>query len=118
MAIRKVKQQGDKPRCEKCIHYDRIPDDDLGYCRRYPISAASDEWPTVYPHDWCGEYRPFDAQASQEHLSIPEAGKRYFGLSVNGSYLAAKRGDLPWVQIGRYKRVPVSAMRHLQPREE
>ena len=32
-------------------------------------------------------------------LSVPEAGKRYFGLSRNGSYAAADRGDIPTVQI-------------------
>jgi hypothetical protein len=43
-------------------------------------------------------------------LSIPEAGKRYFGLSRNGAYDAAKRGDIPFIEIGRLKRVPVRAL--------
>jgi hypothetical protein len=34
-------------------------------------------------------------------LSVPEAGRRYFGLSRNGSYDAARRGELPVVRIGR-----------------
>jgi hypothetical protein len=37
-------------------------------------------------------------------MSIPEAGKRYFGLSRNGSYAAADRGEIPTMNIGR-KRV-------------
>ncbi len=45
-------------------------------------------------------------------LSIPEAGKRYFGLSRNGSYDAALRGDIPFIKIGRLKRVPVRTMEH------
>jgi hypothetical protein len=43
-------------------------------------------------------------------LSIPEAGKRYFGLSRNGSYDAAARGDIPTIRVGRLLRVPVRAM--------
>ena len=43
-------------------------------------------------------------------MSIPEAGKRYFGLSRNGSYDAAERGDIPYIPIGRLKRVPIRLM--------
>jgi hypothetical protein len=43
-------------------------------------------------------------------LSIPEAGSLYFGLSRNGSYDAAKRGDIPTIRVGRKFRVPVAAM--------
>jgi hypothetical protein len=43
-------------------------------------------------------------------ISVPEAGKRYFGLSRNGSYAAAARGEIPVVKVGRLKRVPVRAM--------
>jgi hypothetical protein len=43
-------------------------------------------------------------------ISVPEAGARYFGLSRNGSYAAAARGEIPTVQVGRLKRVPVRAM--------
>ena len=46
-------------------------------------------------------------------LSVPEAGKRYFGLSRNSSYAAAERGDIPVVKIGRVLRVPVRAMERL-----
>jgi hypothetical protein len=45
-----------------------------------------------------------------ETLSIPEAGAKYYGLSKNGSYAAAERGDIPYIEIGRLKRVPVRAM--------
>lgn len=43
-------------------------------------------------------------------MSVPEAGKTYFGLSRNGSYQAAARGDIPTLRVGRLLRVPVVAM--------
>jgi hypothetical protein len=45
-----------------------------------------------------------------ETMSVPEAGKKYYGLSKNGSYDAAKRGDIPTIPVGRLLRVPVRAM--------
>jgi hypothetical protein len=46
----------------------------------------------------------------EKTLSVPEAGRRYYGLSRNGSYDAAERGDLPTIRVGRLLRVPVQAM--------
>jgi hypothetical protein len=46
-------------------------------------------------------------------ISVPEAGRRYFGLSRNGSYAAAARGEIPTIGIGRLKRVPVRALEAL-----
>jgi hypothetical protein len=46
-------------------------------------------------------------------ISVPEAGRRYFGLSRNGSYAAAQRGEIPIIEIGRLKRVPVRALEAL-----
>lgn len=43
-------------------------------------------------------------------MSVPEAGKRYFGLSRNAAYAAADRGEIPTIRIGRLLRVPVAAM--------
>jgi hypothetical protein len=43
-------------------------------------------------------------------LTVPEAGRRYFGLGRNASYEAARRGDLPTIRIGRLLRVPVLAL--------
>lgn len=43
-------------------------------------------------------------------ISVPEAGKLYFGLSRNASYEAAHRGDLPVIRVGGLLRVPVAAM--------
>ena len=43
-------------------------------------------------------------------LSVPVAGKRYYGLGRNASYRAAERGELPVVKIGKLLRVPVRAL--------
>ena len=43
-------------------------------------------------------------------LSVPDAGRIYFGLSKNSSYAAAQRGDIPTIRIGKLLRVPVAAM--------
>ena len=43
-------------------------------------------------------------------ISVPEAGRRYFGLSRNGAYAAAVRGEIPTIKIGRLLRVPIRAM--------
>jgi len=47
-----------------------------------------------------GDHRP-------KTISVPEAGKQYFGLSKNASYEAAARGQLPVIRIGGRLRVPV-----------
>ena len=46
-------------------------------------------------------------------MSVPEAGKRYFGLSRNGSYEAAARGEIPTIRVGKLLRVPIRAMERL-----
>jgi excisionase family DNA binding protein len=43
-------------------------------------------------------------------ISVEEAGRIYYGLSRNGSYDAAKRGEIPTIKVGRKLRVPISAM--------
>lgn len=43
-------------------------------------------------------------------LSVPEAGKLYYDLGRDGSYEAAKRGDIIVIEVGRRKRVPIKAM--------
>jgi hypothetical protein len=46
-------------------------------------------------------------------ISVPEAGKRYFGLGRESSYDAAARGDIPVIRVWRLLRVPVAAMERL-----
>jgi hypothetical protein len=43
-------------------------------------------------------------------ITVPEAGRKYFGLGRYGSYAAAQRGDIPTIRVGRLLRVPVQAM--------
>jgi excisionase family DNA binding protein len=52
-----------------------------------------------------------DTSAVQKRtISVPQAGAEYFGLSRQGSYEAARRGDIPVIRVGRLLRVPVAAM--------
>jgi hypothetical protein len=46
-------------------------------------------------------------------LSVPEAGRRYFGLARRASYDAAARGEIPTIRIGKILRVPVRAMERI-----
>jgi hypothetical protein len=43
-------------------------------------------------------------------MTVPEAGRRFLGLSKNASYDAAKRGDIPTLRVGRLLRVPIHLM--------
>ena len=43
-------------------------------------------------------------------ISVPEAGRRYFGIGRGLSFEAARRGEIPTIRIGRLLRVPVRAM--------
>jgi hypothetical protein len=43
-------------------------------------------------------------------ITVPDAGRIYFGLGRNASYDAAKRGDIPTIKVGRLLRVPIVAM--------
>jgi hypothetical protein len=49
-------------------------------------------------------------------LSVPQAGRDYFGLSRNGAYAAAARGEIPTVKIGRLLRVPIRALEQMLDR--
>jgi hypothetical protein len=57
-------------------------------------------------------------QELQELLSsptadVPDVGRVCFGLSRNGSYDAAKRGDFPTIKVGRLLKVPTAALSRL-----
>ena len=49
-------------------------------------------------------------QTAPKTLTVPDAGRIYFGLGRNASYDAAKRGDIPTIKVGRLLRVPIAAM--------
>ena len=51
--------------------------------------------------------------APPKTMTIPEAGHLYFGLSKNGSYDAAARGEIPYIVVGRLKRVSVAKMEQI-----
>jgi hypothetical protein len=41
-----------------------------------------------------------DAKEQRPTMSVPAAGRKYFGLAKNASYEAAKRGEIPTIKIG------------------
>jgi hypothetical protein len=45
-------------------------------------------------------------------MSVPAAGRHYYGLSPAGSYAAVKRGEIVVIKVGRLLRVPIAAMDH------
>jgi hypothetical protein len=52
-------------------------------------------------------------------LTVPEAGRRYFGLSRAASYDAANRGYIPTIKIGpRLLRVPIRALERMLDKVE
>jgi hypothetical protein len=51
-----------------------------------------------------------DGKHTPRTISVPEAGKKYYGLCREASYDAARRGDIPVIKVGRLLRVPVAAM--------
>jgi len=55
-------------------------------------------------------------QLTPQTLSVPDAGKQYFGLSRQAAYDAAARGDIPTIRIGRLLRVPVRALERMLDR--
>jgi hypothetical protein len=46
-------------------------------------------------------------------LSVPDAGRQYFGLGRNASYDAARRGEIPVIKIGSRLRVPVIGLERM-----
>ena len=48
--------------------------------------------------------------AQAKTLSVPEAGKIYYGLGRGASYAAAENGQIPTIRIGKLLRVPIIAM--------
>jgi hypothetical protein len=73
-------------------------------------------WPSQF---WAGFQRKQRVTAmskadEQVHtLSVPEAGRKYFGLAEDASYRAAKAGDIPVIKVGGRKRVPVIAIERM-----
>jgi hypothetical protein len=49
-------------------------------------------------------------QEAPKTMSVPAAGRKYYGIGRNLSYDAARRGEIPTIRVGRLLRVPVAAM--------
>ncbi len=45
---------------------------------------------------------------SRPTISVPEAGRLFYGLGRNAAYLAAHTGDIPTIKIGGRIMVPVA----------
>ena len=50
---------------------------------------------------------------TRKTISVPEAGREYFGLGKNASYAAAARHEIPVIRIGGKLRVPVIALERM-----
>jgi hypothetical protein len=50
---------------------------------------------------------------SPKTISVPAAGRQYFGLAKNASYEAAARGEIPVIRIGGRLRVPVCQLERM-----
>lgn len=48
-----------------------------------------------------------DEALTRPTISVPDAGKLFFGLGRNSAYEAAKAGDIPTIKIGGRIMVPV-----------
>jgi hypothetical protein len=48
---------------------------------------------------------------SRPTASVPDVGRVCYGISRNAAYEAAKRGDIPTIQMGKLLKVPTSALR-------
>lgn len=48
-----------------------------------------------------------DEALSRPTISVPDAGRLFFGLARNASYDAAKAGDFPTIRVGGHIVVPV-----------
>jgi hypothetical protein len=46
-------------------------------------------------------------------MSVPEAGKKYYGLGRNASYEAAQAGQIPTIKVNKLLRVPVHMIERL-----
>jgi hypothetical protein len=63
------------------------------------------------PRKRTGKIKRYNPPAGSPFMSIPQAGAKFFGLSKNGSYDAAERGDFGELyEVGRRKFVVVPAI--------
>jgi hypothetical protein len=48
---------------------------------------------------------------SKPTADVPEVGRICYGMSRNGSYAAAARGEIPTIKVGRLLKVPTAPLR-------
>ena len=46
-------------------------------------------------------------------LSVPQAGRKYYGLGRNASYEAAATGQIPTIKVNKLLRVPVHVIERM-----
>ena len=51
-----------------------------------------------------------DEALARPTISVPEAGKLFFGLARCAAYAAARKGDIPTIRIGGKIMVPVAPL--------
>jgi hypothetical protein len=51
------------------------------------------------------------ALLSNATADLPDVGRICFGMSRNGSYAAARRGEIPTIKIGSLLKVPTASLR-------
>ena len=52
-----------------------------------------------------------EALLSKPTASVPDVGRICYGLSRNGSYEAAARGEIETIQVGRLLKAPTAPLR-------
>jgi excisionase family DNA binding protein len=53
------------------------------------------------------------AEETEQTLSVPEAGRRYFGVARKTAYDLAADGTIPTMRVGRLLRVPIRALERM-----
>ena len=53
---------------------------------------------------------------TRKTMSVPEAGRVYYGIGRDASYQAVKTGQIPAIRIGKLLRVPIVAMERMLER--
>lgn len=46
-------------------------------------------------------------------MTVPEAGREFFGIGRSAAYDAARRGEIPTIRIGRKILVPIQAVEQM-----
>lgn len=55
--------------------------------------------------------RPLADSDEMTTLSVPDAGREFFDLSLKPAYQAARRGEIPVIRVGNLLKVPRLAVR-------